>query len=624
MSNQLKIFFPRYSENEIKKEVEIFKKIYLVILEETKNKVENILDDLDDKEKKYDSGGKIIEKLVEAFPWYNIDLILALKNKIDNTSNDEVLDDVINELVELNSTNALIRSDYVKKEWVWSEFMKTIKSVWIIDTDKWLIGPIKNINNDPQNNPDIRNHLHNYKDWVWKKLLLSENEINEMSIDSLENKMMPYLELAINHMRKVFDWIKSENKEYLKSIYFERIHSQEKKISFFKLFKLYYNLEKEIRNIIKKWQKSIHIDHLKQIEKWQFEIQRIFALTILYINRENTLTFQNADEEQNFLIAKIAELWSDEIKWNYLDSNIENDNLLYNYTRKLDLYWKDDWKNEKKYTFKSHTSTWYKKISLDSFEIEWKTRNYRKTKEKINLYHVWSRIIKNPFPSVEKMLRKWLSSFNEILDHKWFIFVIESYKEDLEKLKKILEYELWTLKTSWLEESENMSIAWNKNTNSEYHSMKWILKVSYKWKLIRDYFELLWKIYDINKLSEAKKELEKLKGKNYEDIDINSIEELTNIINDTGLYKVYNELKERLWNKKYFIEVEIQIFDLENYVKAEIDENSPAYHKKYKDLQSIETLPIYFPTKEYWEDIKVILRDELPMTEKYKSLAIKK
>jgi hypothetical protein len=33
------------------------------------------------------------------------------------------------------------------------------------------------------------------------------------------------------------------------------------------------------------------------------------------------------------------------------------------------------------------------------------------------------------------------------------------------------------------------------------------------------------------------------------------------------------------------MEVEIQIFDKENYIKAEIDEESPAYHGKYKDSQ---------------------------------------
>lgn len=623
MYSNLKKFYPRYSEKEIKNEVENFKKIYKIIIEEIKNRVWDIIEN-NQNQKSEINEKELLKLLSKDFPWYNLELIKALISQIENVSNEIKIDEIVNELIEKESNNALLRPDYMTKNWVWREFMKTIKCIWVIDLmkNKWI--PLKDNYENPRVNPNLWNHIHNYKDWVWKKLLLTESEIDSLSIDSLENKAMPYLELAINHVRKVFEWIKSENKEDLKSIYFEWIHSQEKKLSFLMLFKFYYKLEKEKRNIYKRKLENEHKNHLKQIEIWQYEIQRIIALATLYINRENTLTFQNAEEEQNFLVSKLAELWSDEMKKNYLESCIESDNLLYNYTKKSAMYWKVKNPNatkNRKYIINSEEWKWFKKTQIDTFELEWKTRNYRKRKEKIKLLHVWTRIRKNPFSSVDKFIRKNYSSFNEILDHKWFIFVIEDYDRDLERLKKVLEYELWTLKTSWLEESESMKTAWNKDTNEEYNSMKWILKVSYKWKIIKDFFESLWKVINLKTLYSASRQLEELKKRNIENLEIWDFESILKCIDDKDLFQMYTDLKDRFWIKKYFMEVEIQIFDKENYIKAEIDEDSPAYHWKYKDAQSLETLPKYFPQTIYWETTKKVLKEDLPKTEKYKYLA---
>jgi hypothetical protein len=44
------------------------------------------------------------------------------------------------------------------------------------------------------------------------------------------------------------------------------------------------------------------------------------------------------------------------------------------------------------------------------------------------------------------------------------------------------------------------------------------------------------------------------------------------------LFPLFKDLKEKFYDKKYFIEVEIQVFDKENYMKAEVDKTSPAYH----------------------------------------------
>ena len=47
---------------------------------------------------------------------------------------------------------------------------------------------------------------------------------------------------------------------------------------------------------------------------------------------------------------------------------------------------------------------------------------------------------------------------------------------------------------------------------------------------------------------------------------------------DEQMKKDIEYLKNRLKNLSYNLEVEIQIFDTQSYIKAEIDKNSPAYH----------------------------------------------
>jgi len=65
---------------------------------------------------------------------------------------------------------------------------------------------------------------------------------------------------------------------------------------------------------------------------------------------------------------------------------------------------------------------------------------------------------------------------------------------------------------------------------------------------------------------------------------------------------LFNDLKSKFKNKEYNIEVEIQIFDIHNYMKAEVDENSPAHHNYYKDRQVVDTIPKYFPPSVYGEE----------------------
>ncbi len=58
---------------------------------------------------------------------------------------------------------------------------------------------------------------------------------------------------------------------------------------------------------------------------------------------------------------------------------------------------------------------------------------------------------------------------------------------------------------------------------------------------------------------------------------------------------------QRSENLRYKIPLEVQIFDLEGYIKAELDESSPAHHSKYKHFQQITSLPLYCPKEIYGE-----------------------
>ena len=189
------------------------------------------------------------------------------------------------------------------------------------------------------------------------------------------------------------------------------------------------------------------------------------------------------------------------------------------------------------------------------------------------------RVAKNWFSTLEKFLRKDHVSMKQILDEKWFMFVVDNYSE-WKKLLKILENELWTLRTSWVEEPVFMSENWNENSNSDYNSLKWILKIPYKSKKINKFFNLIEKIPWIRKMEK--------------------------------LFPLFKDLKEKFYDKKYFIEVEIQVFDKENYMKAEVDKTSPAYHWDYKVKQEIKNIPLYFPKEIYWEEsLKKVIKNNL-------------
>ena len=196
-------------------------------------------------------------------------------------------------------------------------------------------------------------------------------------------------------------------------------------------------------------------------------------------------------------------------------------------------------------------------------------------------------------------------------------------------LEKILANELWSKETSWI---EKMELVWwhNKNSSSSYSVKKWILKMSYKAKdrkkrmqdMQNEMNKLQWNKDQLLELM-TKKEVELRQKKSLLDKClewtwdelIDDIDELIELIN-----KIHRSIKEnlerinllqehmdylwkRLKNMSYNIEVEIQIFDVENYLKAEKDVDSPAFHWSYKRYQRVfDIFPKLFPAEVYWED----------------------
>ena len=496
----------------------------------------------------------------------------------DFFKNIDIQDEKINKIINKKTKYSLLKPDFLEKKSTLFEFIKTANSFWIWNK---YINKSSDLENLSDKDFSKKNFEKNYKNYIWEKLLFSSKEIQKQSIAELDWKFFKYISLATKHIYTIYSKI-NWNSEKFQSEYFLDINSSE---TMFDLFKKYYELENKI-GIIKdkndfKENPEKYENELKQIKMWKFEIQRIFAISSLYINKDATLSTQHEKEEWDFLISKLVNLWTKQAKASFLSSWLKTKNSLHNYTIKKDFFWKKD--ENWKYIFSEEEKKWYEKVQFNSFELEWKERNYQKNKQKINILHMQWRVAKNPFSTIEKFLRKEHTSLKEILDEKWFMFVVENYNE-WKKLLKIIENELWTLRTSWVEEPVFMSENWNKNSNSEYNSLKWIIKISYKSKTINKFFDAIEKIPWIRKME--------------------------------NLFPLFKDLKDKFYNKKYFIESEIQIFDIENYLKAEIDKTSPAYHWDYKERQQINNIPLYFPKEIYWEqNLEKVIKNSLKKLE---------
>ena len=484
---------------------------------------------------------------------------------------------------------------------------KTFKTLWV-EENYQLSSDLEDL--EPEKEHSHINYATNYKMWLWRKLFLTEKEIKEKSVNDIDSLCEPYLRHAIGHIEKIIWNFSNGAIDLLKSPYYKKIHNSDWKITVFSLLKFLDELKKSEINLKKEKEKSprVNINYdkvLEWIKIWLFEIQRLLAITTLYIDREKNKNFQHTNEDTDFIFNKFKKL----IKSNIIEQeSLMLENPLYHMTNTKYYSWmKNDngeyllnQINEPNYSILDE-----KHIKLDWIEIEWRERYYKSEKKNIEVLHVWSRIWKWAFSAVDKFIRKWLSTFDEILDNKWFIFVVKN-PEYIRKLVKVLENEFWTGETSWSEPPEYMSTWWNHNTNSSYNSLKGIIKVPYKGKIIKDFFEHLDKILKVN--SKLNYVINDIKNQSNEwNYDFNKILEIVDPIiekesfENNYLKSKYNEIKRRFWRREYYIEIEIQIFDFQNYMKAEIDEEHPAHHNHYKKKQIIDGLWVYFPWKAYWD-----------------------
>ncbi len=481
------------------------------------------------------------------------------------------------------------------------EFLKTFISIGINDDTIASSNVLENIRNI-ENQASMYNFSKNYKEWLGKKLFLSEDEIEQKSVEDVDNQALKYVNYAIKHIDKHLSNFSPEEQKLLKSEYFTQIHNGETPKTVFNLLKLWNTLRVRKNKLLKeealptnRWinYKNIY----KQIDIASFEIQRIFALTLLYIDREKNQNYQHTTEDIDFIIKKLTTIVASPV---LNDGIIDMENPLYHLVHSKTMYWTKE--NNTYILWETPTDSEENAIQMDSIRLKWKTRNFKKHNLEVEVLHIASRMKKWPFSAVDKVVRKDFDSFNQIMDHKGFIFVVENFNEG-KKLLKIIENELGTLQSSWIEEPVFMSNSGNENTNSHYNSMKWIIKIPYKWKLIRDFFEHLESHFRNN--SELLKRINLIKSTCLQNRNptIETIERLLDIeLREwTKVKELFRDLKSKFNSKEYNIEIEIQVFDVQNYMKAEVDKNSPAHHEHYKNRQIIYTIPKYYPPEIYGE-----------------------
>lgn len=420
-----------------------------------------------------------------------------------------------------------------------------------------------------------------YKRWLWRMLNLSDEEITKYSQERIDLKANQLLALSINHVTRYFAswkmkewWILSKK---FRSDAFSDIHTLwDKQKTFYDLVKLYIKYARKIKEL--KEAKIKNYPAIKKLVMAQFEIQRIFALTVLYNDREKNHVHQNLERDKAFLARIIWEITEiDEQKGNlskvkWLNA-VENDIYI---TTNID--WTYSISDEK-----LAGSEW--PTTLNSTTLIWQIDFYDDRKTKVNIRHLEVRNIKDAQSAVDKVIMKWLSSFSQILDQKWIIIVIDDYK-DANDVEMILSNMLWTWETSW---AEPLEFDWQVNSQSgwDFVLKKWIIKVVYGTEAIK------------NRIKELENLLEKLENQIPENCSEDSnikkaIHEINNLIDH------FKQLAEK-WALN--LEIEVQIFDMQNYIKAEIDEKSPAFHWDYKDRQrTLEVFPKLFPIEIYWEE----------------------
>lgn len=478
----------------------------------------------------------------------------------------------------------LFKKHNTKNRWIW----RSINSIWIRDKDFVL----KNDFEDPIKWRSPKNYLINYKSWLWEKLHLTWEEIQKIDVDALNEKANKLLSLAIDHTDRYFNdknMIPESLASRFKSPYYEKIHAKwANQKSFFDLLRIYHKLATNL-HILKKDTNKNKLK-INELEMALFEIQRIFGLAVLYNDREKNHEFEKLDQDKVFIGDKFWELLRSDSDWEsvpcpYPESSwdyIECPNVS---KHKVFITKNSNWT----YNVLDSEPTSYNYLASTTFNsaiLKWRIDFFNKQEQEVKLRHIAIRWAKSWPAAVDKVIMKWLSSFTEIMDQKWIILVVDSY-DDANKIEALLTNEMWTRETSWVEEFKYPWVENNNQTSSSYRVKKWIMKVSYKAKDM------------VKIIKELTIHLKNLKTTVDKSCDLNPKihDEIKNI------EIAIEHLKSRAKKWTYNIEIEIQLFDIENYIKAEFDEKSPAFHWKYKNNQRIlDIFPKLFPVQIYWEN----------------------
>ena len=162
-------------------------------------------------------------------------------------------------------------------------------------------------------------------------------------------------------------------------------------------------------------------------------------------------------------------------------TSLVSDNPFYHYTDTKTVYWEKNMDGT--YGCSSEPANGLVSDRFETISVHGKTRDFKGKELVIPLLHIAFRSNKDAMSTIDKLNRKQHLSFDEILDHKGVIFVLEKFKDDTEcpaeMLIKILENTLGDLRSSWIEYPEfkkNMND--NNDTSSSYNVLKGVINIS--------------------------------------------------------------------------------------------------------------------------------------------------
>ena len=150
----LEKYFPKYTNEQIKNELNLFKQVYNEVVLKVCWQVNNIIGNKDQNK-------EIIEGLREYFPGYNKKFILTLKENVENITNEQILKDIIDNVCEEKTTCALLDPDYMLDSNIANEFIKTAKSIGVLDKNLENSYYLSNRNEKPERNPSAYNYEEN-------------------------------------------------------------------------------------------------------------------------------------------------------------------------------------------------------------------------------------------------------------------------------------------------------------------------------------------------------------------------------------------------------------------------------------------------------------------------------